>query len=205
MRSSLRAREPFRAISTLSFDLSAALRRLKPQRRAGALARRNDDDLPYLPEPNDVAREIMLDTCVYIDVLQGVTPPAVEELIAAQRPNHSSICLAELTHLIGRLDPDHPGTTQALNEVKGIIGEIPLRRLTAPSTRALGEAGMLAGLVARLSGQPLAREQALLNDAILDLHAVERGCVVLTRNLREFDLFDQLMPHGRVLFYRRSD
>jgi len=28
--------------------------------------------------------------------------------------------------------------------------------------------------------------------------------VLLTRNIREFDWFDQLLPSGRVLFYRQT-
>jgi len=50
----------------------------------------------------------MLDTCVYIDVAQGRTSSEVEELLTARISNHSTICLAELTHLFGRLDPSHP-------------------------------------------------------------------------------------------------
>ena len=146
----------------------------------------------------------MLDTCVYIDVIQGRTPSTVDMLLRARITNHSSICLSELAHLFGRLAPDHPETERTLAKIEGAISRIPPRRLTAPSTRALGEAGMLAGLVARLGGYPEDR-QAFLNDAILYLHAIEQGCIVLTRNLREFDFFDQLLPHRAVLFYRQAD
>lgn len=144
----------------------------------------------------------MVDTCVYIDVLQGKIPRVVEDLLIARISNHSAICLAELTHLVGRLDPDHPGTAAIVRELRGVIEhDIPGHRLTAPSTRVLGEAGMLAGLTMRLSGR--SKDQALLNDAILYLHAQERGCIVLTRNVADFDLFQQLMPSGSVLFYNQ--
>jgi hypothetical protein len=33
---------------------------------------------------------------------------------------------------------------------------------------------------------------------------VEQGCTLLTRNVREFDWFEQLLPSDRVLFYRRA-
>lgn len=62
---------------------------------------------------------------------------------------------------------------------------------------------MLAGLLARLSGADPGRRSALLNDARLYLHALERGWIVLTRNLRDFDVFHQLLPAGRVLFYEQ--
>lgn len=41
-----------------------------------------------------------------------------------------------------------------------------------------------------------------LNDATLYLHALERGYTVLTRNIQDFDFMNQIMPSGRVLFYR---
>ena len=68
----------------------------------------------------------------------------------------------------------------------------------------LGDAGILAGIIARLSDVDTAREQALLNDAILYLQAVENGHMVLTRNIQEFDYFDQLLPCNGVLFYSRN-
>lgn len=63
---------------------------------------------------------------------------------------------------------------------------------------------MLAGLVTRLSGGEPGGAPALLNDASLYLQALERGWVVLTRNLRDFDHFDQLLPADRVLFYEQA-
>jgi hypothetical protein len=42
-----------------------------------------------------------------------------------------------------------------------------------------------------------------LNDAALYLQAIEQGQTLLTRNVREFDWFDQLLPNNRVLFYRK--
>jgi hypothetical protein len=43
-----------------------------------------------------------------------------------------------------------------------------------------------------------------LNDAILYLQGVENGHTGLTRNIREFDYFDQLLPSDRVLLYARD-
>jgi predicted nucleic acid-binding protein len=184
----------------LSFDLAAALRRIKAQRlfNADPLPR----DLPFVPDEVDAGPELMLDTCVYIDVLQGKIPPSVEGLLVARIANHSAICLAELTYLFGRLEPNHPETSNTLKELRGVIeDDIPRHRLSTPSERVFGEAGMLAGLALRLTGR--SKDQTPLNDAILYLHARERGCVVLTRNWADFGLFHQLMPPGNVLFYRQ--
>lgn len=147
-----------------------------------------------------VGRELLLDTSVYIDVLQGRAPVAVDQLLQTRIVNHSTVALAELTHLIGLLDPAHPGTASVLKILGLTIDDIPPHRLTLPSTRAFGEAGMLAGLAARVTGQ--SNGKALLNDATLFLQAAEMGCDLLTGNIRDFDWFDQLLPGTGVVLYR---
>lgn len=147
--------------------------------------------------------ELLLDTCVYIDILQQRAPETLKNLMAARLCNHSGVALAELTHLFGRLDPADARTKTTLAQISGAISDMPEHRVTAPSTRALGESGILAGLAARLAGIESGRGQTLLNDATLYLQAIEQGQIVLTRNVREFDWFDQLLPSDRVLFYRR--
>ena len=92
-----------------------------------------------------------------------------------------------------------------LREVRRTIEDMPGHRISSPSETAMGEAGMLAGLAARLLGVEGAEQPLLLNDASLYLQALERGWNVLTRNVRDFDIFDQLLPANRVLFYERTD
>jgi predicted nucleic acid-binding protein len=188
----------------LSFDLARALRRIKPQRTAHGIRRRPLAHLPVVETPISAGSELLLDTCVYIDVLQGCTPADVDELLEARVVNHSTVCLAELTHLFGRLDPTHPNTKSVLREVRRTIEDMPAHRISSPSETAMGEAGMLAGMTGRLSGADRTEWPLLLNDASLYLHALERGWTVLTRNVRDFDFFDQLLPADRVLFYERQ-
>jgi hypothetical protein len=188
----------------LSFDLARALRRIKPQRRADAIRRRPLDALPVVEAPASAGAELLLDTCVYIDVLQGRTPTSVDELLEARIVNHSTICLAEMTHLFGRLDPAHAGTKGVLREIRQTIEDMPDHRLSSPSETAMGQAGMLAGLVSRLFGIKRSERPLLLNDASLYLQALERGWMVLTRNVRDFDCFDQILPASCVLFYEQK-
>lgn len=145
---------------------------------------------------------MLLDTCVYLDVLQGRTPPQVDDLLRLRIVNHSTVALAELTHLFGRLDPAHAGTRSVLATIGEVIDDIPPHRLTAPGERAFGEAGMLAGVAARLGGRPAG--VATLNDALLFLQARETGCALLTGNVADFDIFDQVLPGSGVLFYRTT-
>ena len=185
----------------MNFDLATSLRRLKPQRRAPRLGRRADGALDFVPDVPEAGAELLLDTCVYIDVVQGRTPPRLDRLLGMRILNHSTIALAELTHLFGRLDPAHAATRPALARVSQAIDMIPPHRLSAPSPRAFAEAGMLAGLVARLSGE--AASPTLLMDALLMLHALESGRVLVTRNIKDFDRLQLLEPRSRVIFYRQ--
>ena len=185
----------------MSFDLARVLRRIKPQRTVGSMQRRRPADLPLVQAPIDAGAELLLDTCVYIDVLQRRTPAGVDDLLEARILNHSTVCLAELSHLFGRLDPAHASTRTVLREIRRTIEDMPSHRLSAPSATVVGEAGMLAGLVARLSGIDRGEGPSLLNDASLYLQALEHGWILLTRNARDFDFFDQLLPADRVLFY----
>lgn len=66
----------------------------------------------------------------------------------------------------------------------------------------IAEAGILAGTLARLRSLPPG--QAMLNDAIIYLQGLEQGLTVLTRNIGDFDMLQQLVPGGRVLFYRQQ-
>jgi predicted nucleic acid-binding protein len=183
------------------FDVEHTLRWLKPQRWKPPLSRRSDDKLPFVTGSEPVPVQLMLDTCVYLDVLQGKTPAAVDALLEISNCNHSAACLAELTHLFGRLDPADARTARVLEQVKGVLNDIAPFRLYAPTTDVLGAAGMLAGVLHRLSHRAEA-DGSLLIDACLYLHARKLGLTTLTRNVRDFDLLNQLVPDGRVMFYR---
>ena len=60
---------------------------------------------------------------------------------------------------------------------------------------------MLNGLMTRLEGQPRSDRRRTLNDDLLLLTACHHGVAVLTRNRRDFDLLQQLVPSTGVLFY----
>jgi predicted nucleic acid-binding protein len=188
----------------LSFELAASLRRLKPQKRTRPLARRDDADLTFVDATVAAGPPILLDTNVYIDSLHKRLPGEVKELLRIRQINHSSVAAAELAHILGRLDPGHPGTKPALAAVQASLEAIPPHRLGAPSIEATVEAGIVTGIVARLRGLPKTSHQPLLNDTILFLQALENGFCVLSRNIADLDFIQQIVPAGRVLFYRQT-
>jgi len=187
----------------LRADLVRSLRRIKPERFSGHLRRRKDADLGFVDAAAPLGPPLLLDTCVYIDGLEGSLPPQAEILLRVRPLMHLSVVLGELSHNFGRLDPGHANTRQHLDELAAMITEIPLHRLDdAVSAGVLLEAGILSGLVFRLGGFQPGQEVAALNDATIYLHALEQGYTVLTRNIRDFDFMSQVVPPGRVLFYR---
>jgi len=189
----------------LSFDLARAERALKPQAR-GALKARPESGLRWAEGEAKSGVPLLLDATVYIDVLQGAAPPAACDLLRYRSIFHSAVCLAELTHAFGRLDPAHAGTRKALDALAGAIDDIPRHRLFAPDTDLWGKAGMLAGKALRLGRIPSGQGQdrKLLNDSLIYLQARKVGAAILTRNVRDFDLLEQLVPSGTVVFYGRE-
>jgi hypothetical protein len=188
----------------LGFDLSETLRSLKPQKYNGTLERRADDDLPWIADEAAIGGAMFLDTSVYLDVLQGRSPVEVDRLLTYRRCHHSAVCLSELTHAFGRLDPKHASTKAVLATIEATVEEIPDHRLHAPDATIWGEAGVLAGLLFRLSNlaKGEGRERRFINDALVFLQARQLGASVLTGNVRDFDFLTQLLPTGRIILYR---
>jgi len=67
-----------------------------------------------------------------------------------------------------------------------------------------GAAGILAGMLFRLGSFRAGDERKCLNDALVYLQARALGCSVTTRNVKDFDFLNQLVPDGRILLYRRT-
>ena len=184
-----------------AFDVAAALRwaRFDPGR---TLARRPDEALPFAGPQDLAGRPLLLDTCVYIDQMQGRATASLEQMVMARQVNHSSLAVQELMHTVGRLDPADRRTAAAVAAIRAQVEAMPDHRIFTPDLEVLGRAALLAGLLTRTQGYGREARLRALQDAVLYLQARKSGFTVLTRNLADFDLMLQLMPAGRVLFYR---
>jgi len=145
--------------------------------------------------------KVLLDTTVYIDKLQGKFPPSIDVLLDATSIWHSTVTECELTVLVGLLDPNHPDSARAIQELIGSIESRVTHRIVNPDEDVWREAGMLAGLVARLQQYGKAEQRRVLNDALIFLSAAKFGLAVLTRNVADYDFLMQLAPHGNAVFY----
>lgn len=187
----------------MALDLAGALRRLKPEKRTNALARRPDREMTFIDHEQHAGPPLLLDTTVYIDVLQNRALPELEELLRVRQVKHSSVAVSELVHNFARLDPGHSGTKAILTAIRKVIESIPAHRLSTPSVQAAAEAGIITGVIARVRGLSKADRQPFLNDATLFLQAFECGSTLLSRNIADMDVIEQLVPTGRVLLYRQ--
>jgi len=180
-------------------DLERILRRLKPEKRT-AFKFRADSELSWAVDERRAGAPLLLDTCVYVHVLKGKTPLGVDELLETRTLFHASTAVAELTNRLGSRIPANAQELAARKELIETIKDIPSHRLVSPTPEMWAEAGVLAGVRARLAGTSV--EQDGLNDALIYLQALSVGAAVLTANIRDFDALQQLIPSGRVLFYR---
>lgn len=170
------------------------------------LAYRDRADLPKLSAAPPTG-PLVLDTNVFINILAAREPPALRALLAEPPAAFvSGPTIAELYWAVGRLDPAHPNTAQVVADLLAALDRVaPELRLT-PTVDEWREAGELAGRAARgLAGParsvmtPQARAE-LINDAITAVVARAVGATVITQD-GDFDLFAQLDPTLRVVFY----
>jgi hypothetical protein len=182
------------------FDFDAAQRwaRFDPQK---TLARRGDDELPFVRASLIGGQGLLLDTCVYIDQMQDRSPQVLDDLIAQRQVNHSTVAIQELMHAVGVLNPSDPRTADVIAEIGKQIKAMPPHRIFAPDKEVLGRAALLSGILCRVQGYGKDSKLRALQDCVLFLQAQRLGLVVLTANVSDFDILLQLIPAGRVLFY----
>jgi predicted nucleic acid-binding protein len=187
-----------------AFDFDAALRwaRFDPKR---TLSRRSPEELSFLQGRAESGNSLLLDTCVYIDRLQGRLPDEVIELLSLRHTNHSTVAVQELVHSAGALNPAHPSTSSVIQQIGKVIKAMPSHRVFVPDADILGRAGILAGILSRIQGYAKDDRLRGLQDSVLFLQAQKLGCTVLTSNTGDFDYFLQLFPKARVLFYRQQN
>jgi hypothetical protein len=132
------------------------------------LARRQDSDLPFLREDRIGGQALLLDTCVYIDLMQGRTPDLLDALIATRQANHSSVAAQELMHTVGVLDPNDDRSPTVIDPIRTIVLSMPTHRTFVPDADVVGRAALLSGIICRLQSQPAIASSALL-DCVLFL------------------------------------
>lgn len=116
--------------------------------------------------------------------------------------------LAELTWMLGRLDPDHPGTAHVLAVYRALLSRIGRTKVLVPTEANWRMAGELAGQAVRaIAGGGRSTMTAfdrveLISDALTAILARAAGLVIVTEDA-DFDILARLVPRLDVLFYDR--
>lgn len=186
-------------MAELDFDAIRRWGRFDPQR---TLARRSDHDLPFINPGMIGGQGLLLDTSVYIDQMQDRSPRILDDLIAQRQVNHSTVAIQELMHTVGVLNPSDARTVAVIDVIGRQIKAMPPHRIFTPDTEVLGRAALLSGILCRAQGYKKDSKLRALHDCTLFLQAHKLGLVVLTANVRDYDILLQLIPAGRALFYR---
>jgi predicted nucleic acid-binding protein len=184
---------------TSRFRRAERARRFDPGR---TLARRDDADLPFLTDEAAAGNGLLLDTCVYIDQMQGRAPPIVQDLLDIRIVHHSLVAFQELMHTVGVLDPHDPRSGPAVAAIGRTVDGMPPHRLLLPDAEILASAAVHAGILCRTQGYGRDGRFRVFNDCVLFLQARKFGLTLLSRNIGDLDVLPQLRPDGRVLFYR---
>jgi predicted nucleic acid-binding protein len=172
---------------------------------ATALPRRSNADLTFLRDETQLAgRRLLLDACVYIDMLQAQLPVLVERLFTMRAVHHSALAMAEVSFPIGRLDPADPRTEGVKTAIEEILSAIRPDRIAPLDASTTMEGSIRAGVMARLLTYDKASQRKALTDATIATQAARNGLTVLTRNVADFDRLSQLDPRLDVLFYERE-
>jgi predicted nucleic acid-binding protein len=188
----------------LSSEFQGTLRRLKPDKHLAQLRPRAESELEFIETTGYRPAKLLYDTTVYIDILQGRFSQQGEAMLRAAEAWHSPVTEAELAAACGLLDPAHSQTLEIIEQVVAVIDRRPSYRTITPDPEVWREAGVLSGMVARTQGYGPEQRRRVLNDALLFATARKYGCAVFSRNVRDFDLLQQLDPSGNVMFYRIS-
>ncbi|WP_327754110.1 PIN domain-containing protein [Sphingobium sp. SJ10-10] len=186
----------------MTIDLRAHLRRIKPDKHIRQLVPRQPEDLVAAADFVGGGRAaIMVDTNVYIHAAAGTLPAAAKLLVVQGLLFHCSVCVGELSTGIANADPAHADWKALRDYYAGAIASIPATRLLTPDPDVWAEAGLIAGTLARAQNWQRHQRKEALNDALIFLTAAKAGLPVLTANRDEFDLIQQLAPHGRFIHF----
>lgn len=186
-----------------TFDLDAALRKIKPEKRRIRLSRRPDAALTFVGDIDPKDGPFLLDTCVYLDGGKRKLPREMARLLVAPAQSfHSVISVVELSYALGRLDPVDPRTRNNLAFIRDLLARIGEDRTLAPDGAAYAASGVLLGTLTRTQRLTDAERRKLLPDCLIFMTARKFGLRLLTANGADFDLLNQIIPDAKVAYYK---
>ncbi|ROQ01476.1 putative nucleic acid-binding protein [Stella humosa] len=151
--------------------------------------------------PDEGRAALVLDTNVYIRSAAGTLPAAVAALLDRGLLFHCSVCVSELTLGIANADPSRGNWRAMRDHYVALIATFSPTRILTPDPQVWTEAGLVAGTLARTQRFQREQRRECLNDALIFLTAAKAGLPVLTADRVDFDLIQQVAPHGRFIHF----
>jgi predicted nucleic acid-binding protein len=198
----LLSRHGLSARQIVTSEFQGIVGRFKPEKDRARLRPRAESELEFLGTTSHLPTKLLYDTTVYVDILQGRFPQQGEAMLRATEDWHSPVTEAELAASYGLLDPAQPQTAAIIEQIAAVIDRRSSYRTITPDPEIWREAGVLSGTLARTQGYGTEHRRRVLNDALLFASARKHGCAVLSRDVRDFELLQQIDPSGRVVFYK---
>ncbi|MCM0018768.1 MAG: PIN domain-containing protein [Tagaea sp.] len=171
-----RARTPLvrRAMGDLNFDVAAVA-------RAG------------LP--------LVLDTNAIVAALQGKLPRPVRELVALSRAFASSVVVGEITQGFYNLDAADPRTKANRAQIGLVLDELSRIETIVPTHDDWRLANAVLASLGRRRKFTKEKRRETLADALIYTSIRRAGACLVTANTRDFDLLEQALLGGRVLYF----
>lgn len=144
---------------------------------------------------------LVLDTNTIVAALKKKLPPPVRALVAQSKMLASSVVVGEMTQGLYNLAPSHPHTPAARAPLQAAMAEMAKIPALTPTHNDWELANALLSVLSRTNGFDKVKRRELLGDALLYASArAVRACVV-TADISDFDLFEQALPGGQVLYF----
>lgn len=144
---------------------------------------------------------LVLDTNAIISALKKKLPDPVRALIAQSRTVASSIVVGEMTQGMFNLKPSHPGTAAARLVIQSALQELGKIDPLTPTHEDWALANALLSALHRTNNFDKNKRREMLTDALIYVSARAAQACVVTANTTDFDLLEQALPGGQVLYF----
>jgi len=143
----------------------------------------------------------MLDTNTIISGLKDKLPGPIRAVVAQSASVASAVVIGEMVQGLFSLKPADARSAGNRRIIERTIAELEKSPILTPNDSEWRLAMACLAVLGRCNDLDRSTRAHWLRDALIYVSARSAGVTLVTSNLREFDLFQQLLPGGEVLFF----
>lgn len=144
---------------------------------------------------------LLLDTNAIIHGLQRRLAEPVRALIAQSPAVASSVVIGEMLQGKELLNPQDPRSAANAATIQAAVAALEALPILTPDHQDWRDAMSLLGSLGRCNRLDKPTRAAWLRDSFIYLGARKSGATLVTADLTAFDLFQQALPGGDILFF----